>query len=201
MFSYFIIGISYAFACVVQPGPFQAFLLSQSLTNGWRKTIPLVFAPLITDIPVIILVLFVLTKVPHGVLQFLQCAGGILLLYLAFIAFKTWRTYDATRMPVVSGQQNLFKAVMVNFFNPAPFLGWSLVMGPLLLKAWTESPVNGTLLLTSFYGSMIIYSIGMVALFASARSLGPRVTRISLGFSVIALAIFGIYQLLTGIYG
>jgi len=129
-----IIGISYAFACVVQPGPFQAFLFSQSLLNGWRKTIPLVFAPLITDGPIIVLVLFSLTRLPPVFLRVLQCAGGVLLIYLAFKAYKTWKTFYSRKEPEVSAQQNILKAVMVNFLNPAPYIGWSLVMGPLLIK-------------------------------------------------------------------
>jgi len=199
MINYFIFGISYSFACVVQPGPFQAFLFSQSLTNGWRKTIPLVFAPLMSDLPVIILVLLVLTNVPHDVLQILQCFGGVFLLYLAFNSYKTWRSSNQNVKEDISPLQNVFKAVMINFLNPNPYLGWSLVMGPLLIKGWSENPANGIVLLTSFYSSMIIYSIGMVVLFAAARNFGPRVIRLSIGISVIAFAIFGIYQLWSGI--
>jgi threonine/homoserine/homoserine lactone efflux protein len=199
MINYFIFGLTYAFACVVQPGPFQAFLFSQSLTNGWRKTIPLVFAPLISDLPVIILVLLVLTNIPHEVLRVLQCAGGVFLLYLAYNAYKTWRTFDQNDKQDVSRQSSLFKAVLVNLLNPNPYLGWSLVMGPLLIKGWSEHPANGIVLLTGFYCSMIIYSIVMVALFAATRNLGPRVSRISVGISVVALVIFGFYQLWSGI--
>jgi len=192
MINYFIFGISYAFACVVQPGPFQAFLFSQSLMHGWRKTIPLVFAPLLSDLPVIILVLLVLTQIPHVVLVILQCIGGVFLLYLAFNAYKTWRTFNQTDQPLVTNQKNLFKAVLVNLLNPNPYLGWSLVMGPMLIKGWSENPANGIILL-------IIYSIVMVILFAAAGNLGPRINRISLGISVIAFAIFGFYQLWSGI--
>lgn len=199
MINYFIFGISYAFACVVQPGPFQAFLFSQSLTNGWRKTIPLVFAPLISDLPIIILVLLVLTSVPHEVLRILQCFGGVFLLYLAYNAYKAWRTFNLSARQDISPRQNVFKAVMINLLNPNPYLGWSLVMGPLLIKGWSEDPANGIVLLIGFYSSMIIYSIGMVVLFAAARNLGPRVSRISIGISVIAFAIFGFYQLWSGI--
>ena len=199
MINYFIFGISYAFACVVQPGPFQAFLFSQSLTNGWRKTIPLVFVPLMSDLPVIILVLLVLTNVPPEVLRILQCAGGVFLLFLAFNAYKTWRKFNQNVKQDISRQQNVFKAVMINFLNPNPYLGWSLVMGPLLIKGWSENPANGIVLLIGFYSSMIIYSIGMVVLFAAARNFGPRISRISIGISVIAFAIFGFYQLLSGI--
>jgi threonine/homoserine/homoserine lactone efflux protein len=199
MINYFIFGISYSFACVVQPGPFQAFLFSQSLTNGWRKTIPLVFAPLISDLPIIILVLLVLTHIPHEVLQILQCFGGVFLLYLAFNAYKTWSTFNQSEKQDVSNQKNVFKAVIVNLFNPSPYLGWSLVMGPLLIKGWSENPANGIILLIGFYSSMIIYSTIMVVLFAAAGNLGPRINRISIGISVIALVIFGFYQLWSGI--
>ncbi|MCK9422346.1 MAG: LysE family translocator [Bacteroidales bacterium] len=199
MINYLIIGISYAFACVVQPGPFQAFLFSQSLLNGWRKTVPLVFAPLITDGPIIALVLFSLTKLPPIILQVLQCAGGVLLIYLALKGYKTWKTFHSRKEPAITGQQNLFKAVMVNFLNPAPYIGWSLVMGPLLIKSWNISPVNGITFLTGFYSSMIIFSIGMVMLFAATRSLGTKVNRILIGVSAVVLFLFGIYQLLTGI--
>ncbi len=199
MTGYLVFAITYSFACVVQPGPFQAFLLSQSLTNGWKKTIPLVFAPLISDIPVIILVLFVLTKVPGEVLIALQCAGGIFLIYLAFKAFQTWRTYHLIERPTVPEHQNLFKAVLVNLLNPNPYIGWSLVMGPILLKAWGESRLNGAAFLVSFYGSMMIYSVAMTGLFSAARGLGPRITRISVGISAIALGFFGIYQVIMGV--
>jgi threonine/homoserine/homoserine lactone efflux protein len=199
--NYIVIGIVYAFACVVQPGPFQAFLFSQSLANGWRKTIPMAFAPLMSDGPIIILVLFVLTKIPHGFLQLLQCFGGVFLLYLAFSAYKTWRTFNQNEKKYVSGKQNVFKAVMVNFLNPNPYLGWSLVMGPLLLKAWKESPATGIAFLVGFYSTVVIGTMGLVILFAAARNLGPKINRVLIGISVIALAIFGFYQLYSGISG
>jgi threonine/homoserine/homoserine lactone efflux protein len=199
MINYFVFGITYAFVCVLQPGPFQAFLITQSLTNGWRKTIPLVFAPLISDLPVIILVLLVLTNVPEEVLRILQCIGGVFLLYLALNAYKAWRTFNERVKQDVSSQRDFFKAVIVNLLNPGPYLGWSLVMGPLLIKGWSEKPGNGILLLIGFYSSMIIYSIVMVVLFGIAGNIGPQVNRISIGISVIALVIFGVYQFWSGI--
>jgi hypothetical protein len=72
-------------------------------------------------------------------------------------------------------------------------------MGPLLIKGWNENPMNGIILLIGFYGSMIICSIVMVVLFAAARNFGQRVIRISIGISVIAFALFGLYQLWLGL--
>ena len=105
MTDYLLFGITYAFACVVQPGPFQAFLISQSLTNGRRRTIPLVFAPLLSDLPVIILVLLVLTHIPPGILSGLQCLGGIFLCYLAWNAFRNWRNFKQSQKPEVPSRQ------------------------------------------------------------------------------------------------
>jgi threonine/homoserine/homoserine lactone efflux protein len=199
MFAYFIFGISYALACVVQPGPFQAFLLSQSLSNGWRKTFPLVFAPLISDLPLIILVIIILSNVPHFVLPMLQTFGGVFLLYLGYNSYQTWHKSDKNDKNDISGNKNLLKAIMVNLLNPNPYMGWTLVMGPLLIKGWNEKPSNAIVLLTGFYSSMIIYSAIMIMLFAAAGNLGSRVKRILSGISVIALVLFGFYELLSGI--
>jgi len=135
MINYHIFGLTYSFACVVQPEPFQALLFSQSIKNGWRKTIPLVFAPIMSDIPVIILVLLILTNMPHAVLQILQIAGGLFLLYLAYNAFKAWRTFTPNVEEDNAPQFTVFKAVLVNLLNPNPYLAWSLVLGHLLIKS------------------------------------------------------------------
>jgi len=195
MINYLLFALGYSFACVVQPGPFQAFLLSQSLVNGWRKSVPLVFIPLISDVPVIIIVLVILSNLPRELLMVLQCLGGAFLLYLAFKAYKAWQTFNDNKEVKVTRSSAFFKGVLVNVLNPNAYIGWGLVMGPMLMKGWSESPVNGIVLLVAFYGSMVIYSSGMVMLFAIARNFGPRVTRISILISAITLAVFGIYQL------
>jgi threonine/homoserine/homoserine lactone efflux protein len=200
MISYLILGIIYAFAAAVQPGPLQAYLISQTLTNGWRRTVFASFAPLLSDGPIIILVLFILSHFSIGFIQVLQIIGGVFLLYLAYVAFKTWRNYNPGEEVVIqSTQQTLFKATFVNLLNPNPYLGWSLVMGPLLLKSWNESPLNGIVLLVSFYFTMIFFTACIVLLFAAAKNIGQKVNKILIGISVIALASFGIYQLWLGI--
>jgi threonine/homoserine/homoserine lactone efflux protein len=201
MISYFILGIVYAFAAAVQPGPLQAYLISQSLAHGWRRTILAAFAPLISDGPIIILILFILSYLPKWLILVLQCSGGIFLLYLAFGAWKTWRNYDIKKESVAqSNQQTLLKATLVNFLNPNPYLGWSLVMGPLLLKGWRETPGNGIALLVGFYSTIIVSSMGIILLFATTRNFAPRISRVLVGISVIALACFGFYQLWLGTF-
>lgn len=200
MLSYLILGITYAFAASVQPGPFQTFLISKNLSNGWKSTFPVAFAPLLSDGPIILLVLFVLSQMPVWLAQGLQCAGGIFLLYLAVGAFKNWRknnTMDTIKNQ--AGGQTALRAAIVNLLNPNPWLAWSLVMGPLLLKGWRETPINGIALLVGFYTTMILVAVGIMLIFGAARNLGPRVSRILLGISAIAMAGFGFYEMWSGL--
>jgi hypothetical protein len=46
---------------------------------------------------------------------------------------------------------------------------------------------------------MIFFNAGIIVLFAAMRRFGPRISRILLGISALALTGFGIYQLWLGI--
>jgi threonine/homoserine/homoserine lactone efflux protein len=199
MLPYLLLATSYAFAAAVQPGPLQAYLISQTMVNGWRRTAPATIAPLISDIPIVCLVLLVLTQVPPLFVNTLRIAGGIYLLYLAFQALRSYRTYNQLQeIPRPQVFQTLWKAVVVNLLNPNPYLGWGLIMGPLLLKAWNENPAYGVGLVVLFYLVMILSTAAILAMFAGARSFGPRLARGLVGVSALALLCFGVYQLWVG---
>jgi threonine/homoserine/homoserine lactone efflux protein len=154
--------------------------------------------PLISDGPVILLVLLVLSRVPAWLAQGLRLAGGVFVLYLAWGAVKAWRGYDAADM-APSVPSSLLRAALVNVLNPNPYISWSLVLGPLLLKGWRETPAHGVALLAGFYGTMVLSLAGTIVLFAAARSLGPRVSRLLIGLASVALGCFGCYLLWSGI--
>ncbi|MDQ1352843.1 MAG: hypothetical protein QG657_3149 [Acidobacteriota bacterium] len=196
---YLITGLTFGFAAAVTPGPLLTYLISQTLNNGWRRTLPAIFSPLITDGPIAVLILLILSRVPPSLVGYLQFAGGIFILYLAYGAFKAWQTYDIKKpVPFHSTRQNVLKAALINWLNPNPYLGWSLVLGPLLLKGWREAPFNAIVLLLSFYGIMFVGMTAIIMLFHAARNLGPKVNRVMIGLSAAALACFGLYQWWSG---
>ncbi len=200
MLVYLILGITYGFAAAVMPGPLSTYLISQALTNGWRRTLLAAFAPLLSDGPIILLVLLILTRLPLWFEQLLRFSGGFFVLYLAVGAAKAWRVYDQRKaLRVESSRQSLVRAATVNLLNPNPYLSWTLVLGPLLLKGWREAPGNGLALLASFYGTMILMMVMIVVLFSAAGNLGPKVNRSLIGVSALALACFGMYQLWLGV--
>jgi threonine/homoserine/homoserine lactone efflux protein len=200
MLNYLIFGITYAFAAGVQPGPLQTYIISQTIEKGWRSTLPAIFAPLISDLPIVVLILFLLSSVPENFIIFLRIGGGLFLLYLGYRAYKSWRNYNPDEaISETSGKQTLFSAALVNLFNPNPYLGWSLIMGPMLMEGWRIDPINGIVLMIGFYVTITIMLAATILLFAFARKLGPRVNKISLGISSLVLILFGVYQLIIGI--
>lgn len=201
MWLYLMQGIGFGFAAAAQPGPFQTYLISQSLTRGWRRTLIAAFAPLISDAPVIALCLLVLSQIPPWFEQILHLAGGIFVLYLAYAAYHTWKTFDPHLPSVESGnRKNLWNAALVNLLSPGPYLFWSLITGPILLAGWRESPLLGILFLLGFYTAFISSLISIILVFGMMRQAGPGFTRAMLGVSVLALICFGLYQLGLGLF-
>jgi threonine/homoserine/homoserine lactone efflux protein len=202
MFTYILQGLGFGFAAAVQPGLFQTYVLSQALNRGWRRALPTALAPLLSDAPIITLGLLVLSQVPDWLQRFLYIASGLFILTLAWGAFKAWRAFDASdTLEASPSQQGLLKAALMNVVSPGPYLFWSLVTGPILLEGWREAPPLGIGFLTGFYTAMIASLAALILLFGLAKHLGPKVNRILLGLSAIALTGFGLYQLWRGILG
>jgi threonine/homoserine/homoserine lactone efflux protein len=202
MLGYILQGLGYGFTAAVQPGPFQTYVLSQALNRGWRRALPMALAPLLSDGPIITLMLLVLSQVPDWLQRFLHIASGLFILYLAWGAFQAWRTFDADApLEVTPPQQSLLRAALMNMISPGPYIFWSLVTGPILLEGWREAPANGIGFLTGFYAAMIACLAALILIFGLAKHLGPKVNRILLGISVIALTGFGLYQLTRGLAG
>jgi threonine/homoserine/homoserine lactone efflux protein len=196
MLAYVLQGLGYGFAAAVQPGPFQTYVLSQALNRGARRALPMALAPLLSDAPIITLVLLVLSQMPNWLLRFLYVASGLFILYLAWGAFKAWRAFDTDSILETSPpQRGLLKATLMNVMSPGPYLFWSLVTGPILLEGWREASALGIGFLAGFYTAMIASMVGLILLFGLAKQLGSKVNRILLGISAIALAGFSLYQL------
>lgn len=41
MWKYLILGVTFAFAAAVQPGPFQTYLVTETMSRRWHKPTPI----------------------------------------------------------------------------------------------------------------------------------------------------------------
>lgn len=141
MWLYILQGIGHRFAAAAQSEPFQTYLISQALTQGWKRTLPAALAPLVSDGPIITLRLLVLSQVPLWLQRFLYIFGRLFVLYLSYGAYKTWKNSDLNApYRETETQQSVFKAAFINVLNPKPYIFWSLVTGPILLSGWRHLP-------------------------------------------------------------
>ena len=201
MLTYLVQSLGLGLIAGMQPGPFQAYLISLALERGWRRSISSAFAPLLSDGPIIVLVLLVLSQMPVWLSRFLYIAGGLFMLYLAYGTFRSWQKFNPAAVTVIARKGSVLKAALVNLLNPAPYIYWSLVTGPILMMAWREAALNGLLFLLGFYAAMIsIIAVIMIAA-ASAGRIDARINQALLGITAIALVLFGLFQLWQGVQG
>ena len=192
-------GVTLALSSVVMPGPFQAFLLSHAIRHGWRRTLPAALAPLITDGPILALVLLALTQMPSWFLEALRIAGGFFILY---IARGVYLSLGKSTIPADSSERgmsrSLLGAVAINALNPNPYIFWGVVGGPIVLSGWRESPWLGGGFLLGFFGTFVLGLGIQILLFASAGRLDARVNRALNTVAFAALVVFGVYQIAKG---
>ena len=195
MWIYILQGIGFGMAAASQPGPFQTYLISQSLINGWRRTLPAAMAPLVSDGPIIALCVLVLSQVPAGMEKALYAVSGVFILYLAFGSYRAWRHNKATLTADNSARQSVWKAALMNSLSPGPYVYWTLVTGPILVAGWRESAVNGIGFLAGFYVTIVAVLAVIIFGFGLASRFGPRVSHAMLGVSTVALVLFGCFQI------
>jgi threonine/homoserine/homoserine lactone efflux protein len=187
------------------PGPLQAFFFSETLQRGWRHSIWLIFAPLLSDGPIIAIALLLLQGASDTFLRGISAVGGAFILYLAYGLYGRIRSGDFEAMlnpkPADEGSVAeggvaltrwgaLRKGVGINALGPGPWIFWGTAMGPLLVDTWRASPVHAVLFVLSFYLTFMLILLGMILLFHQVRRLGPRVLRGALVAGLVALIVF-----------
>jgi threonine/homoserine/homoserine lactone efflux protein len=198
----FFQGAALGVAAAAAPGPFQTFLISESLAGGWRRGAPVAFAPLLSDLPIILLALLVLDRLPDLFLRGVSLAGGLFVCYLAWGLWRQWRSGNASTPADQGGRGGgLRRAALINLLGPGPYLFWTLALGPLLLSALRQSPLHGVAFVLGFYSLFIGALLGLVALFHLARRLGARVVRALMLISIAILVLFAASLLRQGLLG
>ena len=187
-------GSAIGLSAASSPGPFQLYIITETLTKGWRRGATIAFAPLLSDILIVPIILLTLTQLSDTFLQGIQLGGGALLLYMAW---NTWQQLhkpaaDPTDAPKKE-KNGLAWSILMIVLSPGPYLFWTLVNGPLLLEALDKSTLMGLAFLVSFYGSFIGALIGIAILFHQARHMGEKAVRSLLFASLFIFIGFAIY--------
>ncbi|MGD9106908.1 MAG: LysE family transporter [Desulfobacterales bacterium] len=161
----FILGLSAGFA----PGPLLTLVISETLQHDIRAGVKVALAPMITDLPIIMLTLFILVNLSgfHKVLGIISCMGGLFILYLGWQSIVT-KGVELNLQ--VTRPKSLAKGIIVNTLNPHPYLFWFGVGGPTITKAMNLGMVAPLVFIGSFYVLLVGSKILIAVLVGKSRS-------------------------------
>lgn len=195
-------GIVFGLYAAFLPGPMQAFLLSQIIRSGWKRTLPLALIPLASDGPVMISLFFLLSQLPDWFTNVLRIIGGVFILYLAWDAYKTSRKkvdISVDNAPPNLQQTSFLKGVTMNLLNPNVYIFWATIGVPTILTGWQISPWHGISFALGFYATMIPMTMLWIVLLGTVGYLKPSVQRIISWVIVVLLVIVGFLMIINGI--
>jgi threonine/homoserine/homoserine lactone efflux protein len=138
-----------------QSGPNARLVISQTLHYRWRAGNLVALAPLFTDIPIIVLLMVILGRVPLVVLNWLALVGGAFVIYLGIETVRAIGS-EVTINTKAGSRQVLLSAVATNFLNPHPYLFWATVGSALLFQSYAVGGITASLaFLISFYALLV----------------------------------------------
>lgn len=162
MLGFLLSGALFGLTAGLFPGPLLTLVVSQSLTYGFKEGAKVAMAPLITDAPMLLLCLLVISRFaaaqwPLGVLSL---AGALFVGYLGLHGFKSTGRIEVRK----HAPQSLAKGAIANALNPHPYIFWLTVGAPAVLKGWAAHPAAAVGFLVAFFCCLVGAKLTVAAL-------------------------------------
>ena len=166
-FTFLISGIIFGLSSGITPGPLLTLVISETVRHGIREGVKVAIAPLVTDIPIVLTSIIILTRLSdvQSLLGVISMAGAGFLIYLGIESLGfTGADIDSDKIK----PRSLQKGVIANFLNPSPYLFWVSIGAPTVVKAMDIGLVSTLSFIVSFY-ILLVGSKVMIA-FVTGRS-------------------------------
>ncbi len=162
VFQYLGAGLLLGTMAGVSPGPLLALVINQSLRYGKAEGIKVAFTPLITDLPAILIAVFLISELSDSdsVFAYISFVGGA---YVIILGIESILSAGKEIKVNSTRSHSLKKGVVTNFLNPHPYMFWISVGTPLMMKAYNYSLFAAVTFVFSFYltiiGSKVIIAL------------------------------------------
>lgn len=192
LFYYLSAGAVLGLAAGFAPGPLLTLVISETLQHGIRSGVKVALAPIITDLPIIAVTLFLLSRLSNfpDILGIISLLGGACVLSMGYAGI---RTIGVDADPQGTGARSLAKGVLANALSPHPYLFWFSVGAPTMTRAMGQQSGAAAVFLVSFYLLLVGSKILLALLVGRSRSLlsgrAYLFTMRSLGVALCILAI------------
>ena len=161
-----VLGLSAGFA----PGPLLTLVISETLQHDIKSGVKVALAPIITDLPIIILTLFILSKLSnfHNILGIISLIGGLFILFMGYQSIRTKGVeIDLKEIKLKS----FTKGLLANALSPYPYLFWFSVGAPTMTKAMSQNISAPLAFIISFYVFLVGSKIVLAILIGKSKSL------------------------------
>lgn len=162
LIKFLALGSFLGLAAGTSPGPLLAVTISETLQYGKWEGIKVAVSPLITDLPIVLSVLYVLSHLTSydfiiGIIAFF---GASYLIYSGIESLKLKK--DSVELNIEK-EDALKKGVIVNFGNPHPYVFWFSIGGPIIYKSLNTHVSATVLFILGFYiflvGSKVVITL------------------------------------------
>lgn len=196
---FLVLGAFLGLAAGISPGPLLAVTISETLQHGKWEGIKVAISPLITDLPIVLSVLFILSHLTSSnfVIGIIAFFGASYLIYSGMESLKIKQNSFELKL---EKKDALKRGIIVNFWNPHPYIFWLSIGGPIIFKSLNTHIWATVLFIIGFYsflvGSKVIvalivekskYFINSKYYFSIIRILG--VAQIIFGFTFIKVGL------------
>lgn len=195
---YFLsVGALLGLSAGISPGPLLALVITQTIKHNKTEGIKVALSPIITDLPIILLTLYVFSRLAQfsTVLAAISFAGAVFVTWLGCDALRTKGLYVELEHPK---SQSLKKGIVANFLSPHPYLFWASVGSPYVFKAFEQSTLCGLLFFAAFYLCLIGSKITTALIVARSKAFINQTVYIYimrvLGLTLVVFAILLVFD-------
>ena len=170
MLYFLAIGLVLGLSAGLAPGPLLVLVISETLQHDIKSGVKAALAPIVTDLPIIILSFFVFSKLSnaHKILGMISLFGGFFLLYIGCATLSS----KGIDLNLVERKPNsLVNGVLTNALNPHPYLFWLSVGTPTMIKAMRVGLDAPAAFIISFYSMLVGAKIGLAIFAGKSKSL------------------------------
>jgi threonine/homoserine/homoserine lactone efflux protein len=196
-----LLGVTFGFAAGITPGPLTTLTAATALQRGFAAGVRVAIAPLLTDVPVIVISLLAVGSVPDRLFRLPGILGGAFVLYLGVDMLRSGRS-GRLEADLGSRRRDVTRGFFTNLLSPYPWLFWLGVGAPILIRGAEQGAATAVGFLAGFYvllvGSKVV--IAWAAAQGGERLAGPWYRRSVILAGVLLMAFGGllIWEAATG---
>jgi hypothetical protein len=147
-----ILGAGMGLVGGILPNPLQVIALTEAAVGRWGRAIfVLTVPPLVVDNAFLFVTLFFFRLIPLGIVRYVACAGGVLV--IGFASHELWnlrrRGPEKIANPAGYTPASVSVATLAEVTAPGTWIYWATIAGPILAEGHTRG-----------YGHVVPFFVG-----------------------------------------